>query len=490
MSRPPNIPEHGDVAPKIAAAAIGLKLNDLDISLPVLLERGFPPPDQTTGNFSIDAIHRWRRARDAESIRPLTGDANIPHGESLKSESTPVGSVKIPYYVVGKYSRGYWRPKKNMKALGFQDIRCGPDGPIAWAIAAQWNARWQAVRRGEAPAPAEADKLKRDIAEATRVYPPGTVGAAFQILIRTEEWKSKPLSTRNKVWWPAWYRIRDKFGRRLPNSITFQEMSQWRAELERDHGLGVAHKTLKIWRALWTLMLGMRVATGADPTTGIRNKKPHGRHQIWTEGEVARLVKRALRARLPGLACIIAVAWDTMFAPTDVRTLRQKNCAVWREKRQIGPLDRLWFDRASEGRAKTGRPALGTLSRRTERLVRGYLDHRFGGCAPLPDTILFLNRSERPYRDDTLAKDFALIRAMEFPGDTRKLMDTRRSGTREAVAGSEGDGFAFKLSTKMANSIDKSNELHRTYSPANLSPVHDVDDARRRGRRKLRESEA
>jgi len=45
-----------------------------------------------------------------------------------------MGRVKIPYYVLAK-GRGYWRPHPRMRAFGFQIVRCGPDGPDAWAIA-------------------------------------------------------------------------------------------------------------------------------------------------------------------------------------------------------------------------------------------------------------------------------------------------------------------------------------------------------------------
>jgi hypothetical protein len=41
----------------------------------------------------------------------------------------------------------------------------------------------------------------------------------------------------------------------------------------------------------------------------------------------------------------------------------------------------------------------------------------------------------------------------------------------------------------VANSIERSNELHWTYSPGNLAAVRDGDAARLRGRRKLRETE-
>ena len=69
-----------------------------------------------------------------------------------------MSKVKLPYYVTRQpwpNSRvsGYWLPSQKMKALGFSNVRCGEDGPLAWAIAQQWNARWQEMkarlRRGE-----------------------------------------------------------------------------------------------------------------------------------------------------------------------------------------------------------------------------------------------------------------------------------------------------------------------------------------------------
>ena len=105
----------------------------------------------------------------------------------------------------------------------------------------------------------------------------------------------------------------------------------------------------------WKIMLGMKVARTADPSTGIRNRAPAPRWQRWSEGEVTRLVKAAWRTRLTrALACIIAVAWDTQFSPVDVRTLAARHAA--------GDDGRLIFDRQQDGRAKTGRGAIGTVS--------------------------------------------------------------------------------------------------------------------------------
>jgi hypothetical protein len=249
--------------------------------------------------------------------------------------------------------------------------------------------------------------------------------------------------------------------------------SRWRAALEKKHGRGVAHKTIRVWRTFWKIMLGMKVARTADPSMGIRNRAPAPRWERWSEGEAVRLVKAAWREGNSGLACIIAVAWDTQFSPVDARTLAARHRA------QVG--GRLVFDLQADGRVKTGRAAIGTLSTRTERLVSVYL-------AALqvdlhPDAILFRTRSGAAYGRETLGHDFTAVRALAFPGDRRRLMDMRRSGVIEAIV---GDAGPLALSAKLANSISRSNTLHMTYAPVDIEAVRRTDSARLQGRRRIR----
>ena len=383
-----------------------------------------------------------------------------------------MGRIKIPYYTAIA-GRGYWRPTRKMRSLGFGIVRCGPDGPEAWAIAVEWNKRWQTVRKGEAPPLVDLDRLSRDEAEAARRYPPGSIGAAFQVYIRTPEWAARAPLTRDKIWWPAWFRIRDMWADVAPDTITFEMMSKWRAALEKKHSRGVAHKTLRVWRTFWKIMLGMRIARTADPSMGIRNRAPSPRWQRWSEGETVRLVKTAWRCGYHGLACVIAVAWDTQFSPVDVRTLRGRHKAI------IG--GRLVFDRQADGRTKTGRAAIGTLSVRTEQLVNAYYAELQIDLHP--DGVLFRTRTGNAYGRDILAHDFAAVRALAFPGDNRRLMDMRRSGVVEAVA---GDAGPLGLAAKLANSIGRSNALHKPYAPVDIEAVRNTDAARLRGRRRMR----
>ena len=53
-----------------------------------------------------------------------------------------------------------------------------------------------------------------------------------------------------------------------------------------------------------------------------------------------------------------------------------------------------------------------------------------------------------------------------------------------------GKAVPEQVSAKMANTLASSNRLHRTYAPAQLAPVRNVDAARRRGRRVLRGQKA
>jgi hypothetical protein len=82
-----------------------------------------------------------------------------------------------------------------------------------------------------------------------------------------------------------------------------------------------------------------------------------------------------------------------------------------------------------------------------------------------------------------MSRDFAAIRNLVFPADERLLMDMRRSGVVEAIAGGTD---AVGLSAKLANSIGRSNDLHKTYAPVDLEAVRNTDKARVQGRRKIR----
>lgn len=205
-----------------------------------------------------------------------------------------MGRIKIPYYTAIA-GRGYWRPTRTMRTLGFQIIRCGTDGPEAWALAAEWNKRWQAIREGDAPPLVNLEQLSRDLAEAARRYPPGSVGAAFQVYLRTREWTARAFLTREKIWWPAWFRIRDMWGDVAPDTITFEMMSRWRAALEKKHSRGVAHKDIP--------RLADLLEDHARDEGGTDGRPVNGHSQSGASAALATMVRRR-----GGAACEVGMA--------------------------------------------------------------------------------------------------------------------------------------------------------------------------------------
>ena len=245
---------------------------------------------------------------------------------------------------------------------------CGPDGPDAWAIAELWNSRWDATRRGEAPAPAQVstDNLSIDQLEALTIYPRRSVGAAFKEFRATEEWSNDERTPRTREeWWRVWKWIKPVFADCDPRTVTFAEISAWRQTIEDKVSLREAHRCLKIWRALWKVMAALGYCVrDADPSLGVRNPPPRGALRRWAEGEAVRMFKGAWRLKYYGLAAVIAVAWATQLSPGDVRALTASQLAK-------DALGRAWFTE----RGKTGMPVGGALNDRTLAALYAYLEN-------------------------------------------------------------------------------------------------------------------
>jgi integrase len=379
--------------------------------------------------------------------------------------------LNIPYYTVRRNGRGFWEPRPHMRALGFYCVPCGPDGPDAWAIAEEWNRRWQAVKRGEIPSPAmaAAQNLSPEQSEEMTIYPPRSLGEAFRRYRRTNEWESKAPRTRED-WWRGWKQIKPVFGDVDPRTVTLENISAWRKAIEETISLREAHRCLKIWRAMWKVSAALGYCLrDADPSLGVRNRAAPGRAETWSEGEVARLFKQAWRDH--GLAAVIAVAWSTQMSPGDVRGLRASQLA----RNATGAV---FF----AARGKTGTPVGGALSDRALAALEAYIVGL--GIELHGEAYIFRNRSGAPYSSDTLGDDFRDIRSRIFGGrDRRTLADFRRSGAVEAIAGGAN---AEELAHAMGNTLSASNALFATYVPVNQATLRSVLEARRRGRSKLR----
>jgi hypothetical protein len=379
--------------------------------------------------------------------------------------------IKLKHFVIRKGGRfTYWMPTPKMVEAGFQPIPCGPDGPEAWKIAQEWEERWQAYRKGITHSP------------AARRYPVDSVGDGFERFRKTKTWAALKPRTRED-WERGWKWIDPVFGDQPPAAISFELLDEWYHALLARNGVDIAYRAMKTWRSLYRVMAGMQLCpAGQDPSLAVRRKTPRGRFQTWSEGEAVQLVKGAWRAGYRGLACIIAVAWDTSFSPADVRSLTPAHAMQAGD--EWGFLTR---------RAKTDEAAFGTLSRRTQLMVATYLEDL--GVTLLEDAPIFRTRgyapgpkggrprSGAPYTKDSLVDDFADLRRMVFgPDEKRRLMDMRRSGAVEANA---GGGSVESISAKMGNSIDQSKTLQKVYMPVNLAAVRAADEARKKGRRLL-----
>ncbi len=360
-----------------------------------------------------------------------------------------------------------------MRALGFFSVPCGPDGADAWAIAEEWDRRWQSVRKGEAPSPAmaSAENLSPEQSEELTAYPRRSLGDAFRRYRRTDEWASKAPRTRED-WWRVWRRIKPVFGDCDPRTVSLEDISAWRKMIEETVSLREAHRCVKIWRAMWKVAAALGYCMrDADPSLGIRNRAAPGRSATWSEGEVVRLFKRAWRDGYHGLAACIAVAWSTQLSSGDVRALRASQLA----KTVSGAM---FFT----ARGKTGVPVGGALSDRALAALQAYIARL--GVELHGEAHIFRNRSGAPYSSDTLGDDFRDVRRLLF-GDreSRTLADFRRSGAVEAIA---GGAKAEELAHAMGNTLSASNALFATYVPINQATLQTVLEARRRGRSKLR----
>ena len=357
-----------------------------------------------------------------------------------------MGSDKPRYFVKIKGCY-YWRPTPRMKAAGFQDRALGKNEIHAKQEAIRLNAEWDRHRFGEPKRP------------TVMVYSPGSLGYAYAraIALREAERKAKGIiwtrQQKARDDWPrAWRWIGPAFGDYDPLAVVSEDLLALRAKVAERVSESEAFRVIKVWRALWAKLtpLGYRAPPGSDPSLTFANSTPPPRQEVWPQRDVLRLVQRAWREGYYGLAALLAVAWDTMLSPVDVRSLT----VAQRSYDEHGSVFFL-------ARAKTGRAAAGTLTRWSEAILDAYLAKL--GVELHAATPIFWTRGgmstakggrpwpPRPYTGDRLGIDFRHIRTLVFgPHDERQIQDMRRSGAVEAM---RGDAAPTKLSAKMANTI-------------------------------------
>ncbi|WP_029082883.1 hypothetical protein [Bradyrhizobium sp. th.b2] len=439
--------------------------------------------------------------------------------KSWAENTAAMGRDSIRYFVYSK-GRWKWQPTKPMRAHGFFTVKMGLGGPGVDSKgyptastedkmkAVELNAAWDAARLG-LPAP-----QKR--VEASPKYPPGSVGDGYQraMAIRKAARLAKGIVWTNEQvkrdsWPRAWKWIEPKFADCDPRTITPEHFLRLDQATGKPAGLVVEIETkvsvterfmvIKVWRALWKKMGGMKYCDlTADPAKTFPNTPPKPRDQVWYRKEVLKLVQVAWRNGYYGLAALMAVAWDSQLSPIDTRSLNFEKAR----------LDNVGVYFALD-RAKTGRAAAATLSAWSLAILRAYLAKQFSGAKLLDKTPLFWTRGgrpvsrngetgqwggdhgggrhvpSRPYTKSSANQDFAEVRKLAFgPSEMRQLQDMRRSG---AVEGDVGGATVEDQSNKMANTVDRNEKLRETYNPVNVVSARRFDQARIIGAKLLEE---
>lgn len=413
------------------------------------------------------------------------------------SSECEMGKDKIRHLI---FMEGRWRykPSAKMKPHGFRFttlskgvVISGENLPSAEdkLRAIGFNDEWDRIRNGE-------------MISKPR-WPSGSVGEAYERASKLRsagraakgEKRTKDQESRDD-WLRAWKWLGPAFGDVDPTTIEPEHFLRLDPASGKPKGLIPKieekvsvierHRVIKVWRALWVQMASMNYTRGkVDPSLAIANSTAAPRQQIWMEGEVVRLCKRAWRMGYKGLAALMAAAWDSQLSPIDLRSLTTG-------QRADDPHGAIF----ALARAKTNRPAAGSLGKRATRLLDTYIASQ--GFELLPNAPIFRTRGSgtsakggkphqpAPYSKNKLGFDFRVVRVAEFgPHETRQLADMRRSGTVEATA---GGASAQAISTKMANTLAASTRLQRTYNPVNIATVREVDGKRREGRAKLRKN--
>ena len=157
MSRPRRIPQRGDVAASAVAELLGLSIADFEARREELRRRDFPEPR---------LHHRPLLRRSCGQVALAAPFTPIPELTRRLQRRTltrcsangcggSMGRIKIPYYADCR-SRLLATNHACDRRISNGPVRCR--GPEAWALA-EWNKRWQAVRKGQAPPLVNLDQL-------------------------------------------------------------------------------------------------------------------------------------------------------------------------------------------------------------------------------------------------------------------------------------------------------------------------------------------
>lgn len=364
-------------------------------------------------------------------------------------------------YVVARRGRLFWQPTAEMQAMGFLPKPLGPDGPESRAEATRLYEAW--IKERDNPAP-----LSK--------YPEGSFGYFYDHYRTSRAWAKKKTRTRED-YQRAWVHINSfKTDDGLLSKLLLTKISTDHCEAFFDHLTATVsrserYRAIKCTKVLLAdAMVRLRLGV-ASPADNLVNPQAKGRSQIWLGAEVEILAKTATDNKYHGMATAIRAAWDSLFSPVDVRTLRRS------QMRQDGDG---WF--LAIERAKTGKDAYAAISEHTAGLLLAEI-------AKLPsdpafDVQIIRQPNGNPYpTKDTFGDHFREVRKLAFgPDEKRQFMDIRRSGNVEADAAGADKATMGEL---LANGLADNKFLDETYTPPTVAKAREVAVQRLEGRRKL-----
>jgi hypothetical protein len=370
-------------------------------------------------------------------------------------------------YTVKKRGKLFWQPTPEMRAMGFEPKALGPDGPEAHAEALKLAQAW--------------DQARQDRGKVTD-YPPGTFGAYWDRLRGSKQkpsawWAKKAKRTREdyeRAWAhiDAWRPDKTKptLSRTVIAQITTELCESFYAHLETSTSPRERWRVIKALKVLLADAVVRLRLPYASPAAKLVNPQPAGRSAIWLGAEIPMLAAKAKSLGYEGMSLAIRLAWESMFSPVDVWTLRPREL-----KRDASG----WY--LHRERTKTGKEAFAALSDDLAADLLAYIAAQ--DRAEADETPIIRQRNGDAYRSkDTFGDDFRTVRQATFPGDARQFMDIRRSANVEADASGADKKTMGEL---LANGLGESRFLDETYTPPTVAKAREVAAQRVQGRSKL-----
>ena len=322
---------------------------------------------------------------------------------------------KIPYYRANtKTGRWHWEPPAKARRLGMKSEALGEDTPKARARARELN---EEMRRR---------MMSGDTAYASPVTP-GSLASFWKRYRKTESWKRKGAVTRDEFV-RAWRRIEPELGDKILTRIKVADLERFQTRLEREASEYERWRTIKKLRALLKAAKDYGVIREIPGAT-LPNPQPLGRQEIWTAGQIDRLIRRARALEDETMALAIELIWETAVSPVDART------AVLGElfDGQDGPY-------LHRPRSKTQAAIYAPLSAGLYARLLAHVAPE--GVEPMPGAPLFRRPDGKPFSGpQDFAKRFSRIRRSEFGKDeTRKMLDIRRGANVEMKVGGSVQG--------------------------------------------------